>query len=321
MKQTTSSYLLTKTCNMKDIKFECVEVDPEEVDATVFLPRHASVAETAEGRALRKSIIAAGGLKTPVRVRHSPDGSLKMFELLSGYMRWLICREERLQILVMVESATNAEALLLRYQDNTRVSMSGYDLGRQFISALDQGDFGSQAEIARALNFDEGWVSKLIAMGRLPEQVVDAFLSPADLQHRYVKPLTQVMQEDRSCLIARALTLIEEKQSTPRPASKIFEALLGTDESPAPPIQVKKLDLKIGNLVVGVLSLDSDRTAKMLLRGLDHKRFGYLSSLLEDFCAGLASDVPASVLAAGSAPRVKAALRIKRSVATRHADA
>ena len=69
---------------MNDIKLECIEVDPDEVDAPAFVHRHKGVAETAEAKVLRTSIIAAGGLKTPVRVRPAPDGSPKLFELLSG---------------------------------------------------------------------------------------------------------------------------------------------------------------------------------------------------------------------------------------------
>ena len=303
---------------MNDIKLECIRIDPDEVDATAFVPRHKSVAETAEARALRASINAAGGLTTPVRLRPAPDGSPKLFELLSGYLRWQICKEQKHLLLATVEQATDAEALLLRYQDNTCVPMSGYDQGRQFIAALDRKDFSSQAEIARCFNRDEGWVSKVIAMGRLPEQVVDAFVSPADIQHRWVKPLTMAVKEDFSGIIARALGLSEEKHSMSRPAREAFESLLGSDNKAAPATQIKKLDLKTGKHLVGTLAFDSEGTAKMSLRGLDREHFEQLSSLLVTFCGDLRRDRLALESPANVITDVRPASRAKRHGSARH---
>ena len=118
-----------------------------------------------------------------MRVRLMPHDSEKPFELLSGYERWIICKEEGLSLLTIVEQATSAQALLLRYLDNTGVPISGYDQGRQIVKALERKDFDSQADIARLFGRDEGWVSKLIALARLPKEVVDAFTTPADVQH------------------------------------------------------------------------------------------------------------------------------------------
>ena len=119
--------------------------------------------------------------------------------------------------------------------------------------------------------------------------------------------MAKAIKEDCSGVIARALTLSEEKQSTSRPARKIFDVLLGTDEPAAAPTQIEKFDLKIGNLLVGMLAFDSEGTAKMSLRGLSREHFGQLSSLLVTFCAdlkrsGRALEFPAQVI-----PEVKPA--------------
>lgn len=106
--------------------------------------------------------------------------------------------------------------------------------------AIQEGLFPSIRKLAEALGVDHGNVSKSLTLAELPNELVDAFASPLDLQYRWAKPLREayLANPEASIESAKKLALMSPK---PTPAA-VFASLISTDvaksKSAAKPIKV-----------------------------------------------------------------------------------
>jgi ParB family chromosome partitioning protein len=156
----------------------------------------------------------------------APAGqSAAQFEVVFGHRRLQACRELGLKVLAVVDALTDTELFVEMDRENrTRKDLSAWEQGAMYQRALDEGLFPSNRKLAEAVGVDLGNLGRALALARLPQEVVQAFASPLDLQFRWAKALTDAAATDRAGLVARAQALATHPGE--RAAKAVFEQLV-----------------------------------------------------------------------------------------------
>ncbi len=143
--------------------------------------------------------------------------------------------------------------------------------------ALDEGLYPSLRQMCADLDVDPGNASKAIAIARLPIEILAAFESPTQIQFRWGKDLTAVLQKDPDSVIERAKTMRFGAKHLP--PTEALNRLLGN----AKPTKPVTLDLKQKGRVVGKLTRKSDGAISLSLHGgaLDEAEYAALQSVVE----------------------------------------
>jgi ParB family transcriptional regulator, chromosome partitioning protein len=177
---------------------------------------------------LKDEIRHAGGNVQPIKVRPLPgatDTDTPRYEVVFGHRRLQACRELGLPVLAMVD-ALDDQALFIEMdrENRTRKDLSAWEQGRMYQRALDEGLFSSNRKLAEAVGVDVGNLGRALMLARLPQEVVEAFASPLDLQFRWAKALNDAAGADTAGLVARARELAARKGQLP--AKVVFEQLV-----------------------------------------------------------------------------------------------
>lgn len=177
---------------------------------------------------LKDEIRHAGGNVQPIKVRPLPgatDTDTPRYEVVFGHRRLQACRELGLPVLAVVD-ALDDQALFVEMdrENRSRKDLSAWEQGRMYQRALDDGLFPSNRKLAEALGVDVGNLGKALMLAHLPQEVVEAFASPLDLQFRWAKALNDAASADTPGLVARARELASRKGQLP--AKAVFEQLV-----------------------------------------------------------------------------------------------
>jgi ParB family chromosome partitioning protein len=178
---------------------------------------------------LKDEIRHAGGNVQPIKVRPLPgatDTDAPRYEVVFGHRRLQACRELGLPVLAVVD-ALDDQALFVEMdrENRSRKDLSAWEQGRMYQRALDDGLFASNRKLAEAVGVDVGNLGKALMLARLPQEVVEAFASPLELQFRWAKALNDAASADTAGLVARARELVVRKGQLP--AKAVFEQLVG----------------------------------------------------------------------------------------------
>lgn len=90
--------------------------------------------------------------------------------------------------------------------------------------------------MAAALGVTPTWLSRYLALGRLPETIVRAFASPDDLCERHARRLGPLVADDgtNARVMAAAAELVADKDSAkPKTAAQVIAALCKAAKAPA----------------------------------------------------------------------------------------
>ena len=94
--------------------------------------------------------------------------------------------------------------------------------------ALDAGLFPSLRQLASSIGAQPGNVSTALQIAALPDEVVQAFASPLELQFRWVAPLKEALERDEAGVLERARVLAAQ---SPRPSARdVLAGLTGHGE-------------------------------------------------------------------------------------------
>jgi len=148
-------------------------------------------------------------------------------ELICGARRLFVARHLNIELLVDLRELTDQDAIIAMDMENRqRQDISPYERGVSFARCLRAGHFESQDHLARAIRISQSQVSRLLALGRLPSVIVNAFASPADIRETWGGDLSGALQDParRDATIARARALAA---IAPRPpAIEVYQQLL-----------------------------------------------------------------------------------------------
>lgn len=147
-------------------------------------------------------------------------------------------------------------------ENRARADLSPWEQGVMYKRALDDGLYPSQRQMAQHLGIDQGNLSKVVQLASLPEEVLEAFPSPLDLQHRWASHLHAAYERAPDETLAKAMAV---RTAQPRPTAKeVFELLTATEGAIR---ESRQMELKAGDVVVGSWIRDGRGNLTVKLRG------------------------------------------------------
>lgn len=199
-------------------------------------------------RELIESLIAEGGQKVPAVVRRIEGDPDHDYEVIAGTRRhwsisWLRAHSyPDMQFLAQVAQIDDEAAFRLADIENrARSDVSDLERARNYAQALKDYYGDHQSRMAERLNLSKGWLSKLLKVAAIPDEVVAAFASPADIQLKPAYPLAQALEHvaKAPAIHANAARLVEEQTARradgrpPLPAADVFRALMAVSDTKA----------------------------------------------------------------------------------------
>jgi len=176
-------------------------LDPARVRIWHGNARHQGSLSEETVRDLIDAILSEGGQKVPAIVRRVQDDPAFDYEVIAGSRRhwaiqWLRANNyPEMMFLAQVHSLDDEAAFRLSDIENrARKDVSDFERARTYLAALSHHYGGKQVRMAERLKLSQGWLSKMLTVGALPDWAVAAFASPADIQLKLVYPLAQKLQ-------------------------------------------------------------------------------------------------------------------------------
>lgn len=204
-------------------------IDPKLIRPSRWKNRHELSFKTPKFFELKAEIEGAGGNVQAIKVRRldEPDENGFQYEIVFGRRRHRACLELGLPVNAIVQTMTDVEVFQQMERENRqREDLTPWEQGVMYKDAIDQGLFASQRQLAAALGLDQSNVSKAIKLASLPQEIIDAFVSPLDLQFRWGQDLSDALDKDAARVLTTASAICAEQ---PRPASKdVYSRLIGT---------------------------------------------------------------------------------------------
>lgn len=230
-------------------------VDPEDC---VMWDRHNRdyAALTAENcRDLIDGIRAQGRQEFPAIVRQK-DGQL---EVVCGARRhfavsWLRANNyPQFRYLVEVRDLTDEEAFRLADIENRdREDLTDYERAVDYAAALDHYYEGSQKRMAERLEVSTTWLSRFLQLAALPDEIIEAFASTADIKELHARTIRPLLKRDESKLLLEAQEIgwiqkqAREGQRDPVPVADVMARLKSSVAKPRPKA-TNKFKFRSGN--------------------------------------------------------------------------
>ena len=204
---------------------------------------------TEEGcRELIDSIIAEGGQKVPAVVRRVNGDPAHDFEVIAGTRRhwsisWLRAHSyPEMQFVAQVANLDDEAAFRLADLENrARKDVSDLERARNYAEAL-KAHYGNHlTRMAERLKVSKGWLSKMVKVAQIPDAVITAFASPADVQLKPAYALAQALDdkvaakaiESAARDLAREQAARRDRGAAPYPAADVLRRLLEASNDPA----------------------------------------------------------------------------------------
>jgi ParB family chromosome partitioning protein len=218
------------------------KIDPDLIEATKWANRHEQSFASEEFKELVKEIRAAGGNVQPIKVRPIPGSEPQRYEIVFGHRRHRACLELGLQVLAMIEPIDDQRLFIEMDRENReRADLRPYEQGVMYARALDAGLFPSNRKMAETLGVDLGGIGKLLAIARLPAEVLSAFDSPLDIQFAWGTVIAAALQKDPDVVLAKAQAF---NNAQPKPkAIDIFKAMTQGEVDSVYPQEKSTVDL------------------------------------------------------------------------------
>lgn len=194
------------------------------------------------------SIIAEGGQKVPAVVRRVSDDPEHDYEVVAGTRRhwsisWLRAHSYP-DLLFVAQVATLDDEAAFRLADlenRARRDVSDVERARNYAAALMQHYAGKQKRMAERLRVSEGWLSKMLQVARIPDEVLAAFPSWDAVLLKPAYTLARALEEreaaERIARVARKLAreqaTMRQQNELPIPAAEVLRRLLSAGSVPS----------------------------------------------------------------------------------------
>ncbi|MFC3110830.1 ParB/RepB/Spo0J family partition protein [Undibacterium arcticum] len=253
-------------------------IDTDKIAASKWANRISDSFTSADFLALKEEITQAGGNVQPIKVRPLV-GVADRYEIVFGHRRHRACLEAGLPVLCLIEAVSDQELFKEMDRENRdRLDLSPWEQGRMYRHALSEGLFGSLGELAKEVGIDKGNLSKALRLAALPDDVVNAFPSPLDLQFRWAKLLNDVMQNRPDDVLARAKDLAESKPHK-HSSKEVLDILVGS-----PAKAISEQPVVVGGKSLATICIDGDKVAVQFSKGsLSPEKTKQLHSLVKEF--------------------------------------
>jgi ParB family chromosome partitioning protein len=177
-------------------------------------------------RDLIDSMIAEGGQKVPAIVRRVDGDPDHDYEVIVGTRRhwaigWLRANSYPDMQFVAQVAALDDEASfrLADIENRARKDVSDFERARNYAEALTTHYGNHLTRMAERLRVSKGWLSKMLKVAAIPDSVIAAFASPADLQLKPGYALAQALDQHGKAIV-QAARLIARQQASLRDTGK-----------------------------------------------------------------------------------------------------
>lgn len=224
-------------------------------------------------RDLIDSILAEGGQKVAVVVRHLSGDADHDYELIAGTRRhfaisWLRANNyPDMKLLAHVAELDDEAAFRLADIENrARKDISDIERARNYAEAVDRHYGGKAVRMAERLNLSKGWLSKMLKAATLPDPILAAFADLTELPLNPAYKLAQALDDKlRAKNIRKEADLIvaDNRKATARglpPASgaAAMARLMSAKADTAAPAPELVMDVKgeIGRTIMSVKNVN-----------------------------------------------------------------
>jgi ParB family transcriptional regulator, chromosome partitioning protein len=203
---------------------------PSEIKLSKWANRNAKSFEVPAFELLKREISAAGENVQPIKVRPiSPEGTYK-YELVYGQRRHRACLDLGIKVNAMVQEMSDQQLFVTMDRENRgREDLSPYELGLHYHRALMSKLWPSQNVLAKEVGVTQAYVSKVLTLAGLPQEVVSAFPSVLEIQVGWGPKLAKRIVEHRSEVIGEAKKIVQNREKLG--ARGVFERLMGLQRS------------------------------------------------------------------------------------------
>jgi ParB family chromosome partitioning protein len=199
-------------------------LDPARVKIWSGNARNYDLLTEAHCRELIDSIIAEGGQKVPAVVRRIEGDPDHDYEVIAGTRRhwsisWLRANSYPDMMFAAQVAQLDDEAAfrLADLENRARADVSDLERARNYLAALTTHYGNHQTRMAERLKLSKGWLSKMLKVAALPDEVIAAFASPYEVQLKPGYALAQAMQDrDEGRAITRMAKQIAREQTERR---------------------------------------------------------------------------------------------------------
>lgn len=264
-------------------------LDAQLIQPSRYANRHDRNYSGLEFQQLRAEIENAGGNVQAIKVRSIAGGEAgaPAYEVVFGHRRHRACLELGLPVLAVVDNLDDRALFVEMDRENrARKDLSAWEQGMMYRRALQQGLFPSNRKLSEAIGVDLSALGKALALAELPEEVVQAFASPLELQFRWAKPLADALVRDRVAVLTLARALA--KGPADRRARGVFEALSAVGLPGVEPFHPPaRRDLTVGGEWVGTVATDAQQAVAINIAAgrLNGAQVASLVALVEQFLA------------------------------------
>ena len=201
-------------------------IEADKIVASKWANRINDSFASADFLTLKDEIAQADGNVQPIKVRPLA-GSADRYEIIFGHRRHRACLDLGLPVLAFVEEVNDQELFKEMERENRdRLDLSPWEQGRMYRQALNEGLFASLGELSKEVGMDKGNLSKALRLADLPDDVVNAFPTPLDLQFRWAKLLNDAIQQAPEEVLTRAKSLSENNKGK-HSSKEVLDILLG----------------------------------------------------------------------------------------------
>jgi ParB family chromosome partitioning protein len=220
------------------------------------------------------SILAEGGQKMPAIVRKIKDDPAFDYEVIVGTRRhwsitWLRANNyPEMAFIALVQDFDDEVAFRLADLENrARKDISDLERARNYAAALKEHYAGNQTRMAERLRITKGWLSKMITFAGLPDGIIEAFASSAEINLTYGYNLASAVSE-----VPKLRLAMKEAEKIAREQAKLKAE--GKGAIPAPVVLGKLLDV-VRNLDRKTVELPKyEHNGRPVLSVLDDNRRG-----------------------------------------------
>jgi ParB family chromosome partitioning protein len=205
-------------------------------------------------RDLIDSFLSAKKQRIPAIVRRLKDDPEFEFEIVAGVRRWWTVswlrshHHPEFEYLVTIQSVSDEEAFRISDVENrARKDISDWERAKEYTVALAEFYDGSQTQMALHLNLSKSWLSRLLDVVRLPEEIVAAFSDTHDITVRVARDLKPLVgdpnalarMQDEAAAIADARERDGLRLSGPEVAKRLVRATINSAPKAANEREVK----------------------------------------------------------------------------------
>lgn len=204
-----------------------VRIDPKRCRPWRFHDRSIDALNADSCADLIEGFQEAGRQTTPGLVRplkDDPDGYA--YEVLVGLRRWWVCQHMGWRFEAEIRNLDDGDAFLASDVENrSRKDLSDYERAWKYrrslleiysaegVAAGRAKERHTQESLARQLGKTAGWMTQILYLTELPEEVVAAFSSPYDILVNHARRLKEYLDDSRARarVIAKARELVPNK--------------------------------------------------------------------------------------------------------------